>query len=560
MRASSNPRWTVAPAALLWLVATACTGKLVENPRSPSGGSGPSGPASGDDPVGFPAPADLGPPTVRRLSNAEYENTVADLLAPNVQVTAGFLPDDRTLGYKNIAQALTVTPVLAEQYARAARTLASTVSPEALAPCASGTDQARCATAFIRDFGRRAYRRPLGSDEIEAFQRLFEAERMRSGYPAGVRVVVETMLQSPHFLYKTELGRSPDPRRELTPHEVATHLSYLVTGSMPDPELAAAADAGALSTAAQREAQVKRLLATERATRWIGSFITHWLGFADVRSVQKDPHQFPDYETRLQPAIVEASERFVDAILRDHGGSLRTLFLADWSYVDGRLAELYGLARAPEGWQQALLPPDQRLGILTHPAFLAAHAKANDSFPIGRGKILRTRVLCQEMPPPPPDAVGAGVEPNPEMTTRERFARHAESGSVCASCHRLIDPLGFGFENYDAVGAYRVVENGKPIDSSGAIVSVDPEIDGPFVGAVDFVKRVEPSRVLRDCAAREAFRWGMGREEATSPPASTRDAAILEMMALRLATRDADLRELLVGLVRTRAYAFRAEP
>jgi hypothetical protein len=264
----------------------------------------------------------------------------------------------------------------------------------------------------------------------------------------------------------------------------------------------------------------------------------------------------------LSAAVAEESRRFIASVLTDHAGSLLGLFTANWTIANDKLATHYGLTPAGTAWQQVALPTSERLGILTQPAFLVATSKQQESFPIRRGKVLRSRILCAEVPPPPP---GLGIEPvdlSDDITTRERFLEHQKQGSVCAGCHRLIDPLGFGFENYEPTGAYRTTENGQPIDPSGDIVEVSPEIDGPFANAMAFAERVAPSKVLQDCAAREALRWAMGRETQVEPPEDPRvlrDWALIQGAAARLGASSSDLRELLVALVLREEYAFRAD-
>jgi len=535
-----------------------------------TGSAGTISPASGGSGVvvSLPPAGALGPIAIRRLNTVEYENTVQKLLTVGAGTAATFLPDDQSSGFQNMASALRVPQAVAEQYQRAAKSLAAGVATNArtVAPCADPAGEAACAETYIRTFGQQAYRRPLSNDEVATYAKLFADERARTTYADGIGIIVETMLQSPYFLYKTEFGTGTGLDRKLTPYELAAQISYLVTGNMPDDQLFAAAADDSLSTAAGREAQIRRLLPTATATPWLRGFVLEWLGITKSVVATKDAALFPTYDTGLHASIVEESRRFVDAIFNEGNGSVVSLFNADWSYADGTLASHYGVT-GPTGaaWQKVTFS-GERLGILTQAAFLTAHSKTNDSFPITRGKVLRTRVMCTAMPPPPPDIKIDPVPASATLTTRERFAAHS-ANPVCAACHTLIDPLGFGFENYDAVGTYRAMENGKTIDSSGEVRGIDPEVDGPFANGVEFARRIATSKVLKNCVSREAFRWGIGRVsldpviDTSSPdyPKYLRDKSIIDAMEAKMEGSNADMRELLTGLVGTDSYSFRSD-
>ncbi len=512
--------------------------------------------------VTLPAAGALGPLALRRLNTVEYENTVQDVLKVAAGTTSTFREDDPGLGYKNMAVALTVTPLLAEKYAATAKKLATALDLNQFAPCANAAAEAACAEAFISTFGRGVFRRPVTTEEITGYSAIFADKRTRSDYAGGVRLVAETMLQSPHFLYKTEIGDGTGVDRALTQYELASQISYLATGAPPDAELATAADGGKLGSTTEREAQLRRLLGSDRSKSWLTSFVTQWLGIADAGYFAKDRVVFPSYTPTLSVAVAEESQRFVESILTQSNASLEALFTANWTISNGELGAHYAVQQAPADWQQVTLPAEQRLGILTQSAFLVANSKAADSFPIRRGKTIRTRILCGDVPPPPADLKVVPVELDPTLTTRERFQAHEKSGSVCAACHSLMDPLGFAFENYDATGAYRTIENKKPVDASGAINAISPEIDGPFANALELSRRIAPSKVLKDCVARESMRWAIGRETMAEPatdPKVLRDQAIIGALSARLATTNSDIRELFLALVQRDEFAFRSD-
>ncbi len=514
-------------------------------------------------PSDTPTNGALGPIALRRLTTVEYENTVQDVLKVAPGSTAHFRPDDTSLGYNNIAAALSVTPLLAERYAVTAHSLADSLDLNVFAPCAASMAEPACVDAFIQSFGRGIFRRPITNEELLGYGTIYQDERARSNYAGGIRLVAEAMLQSPHFLYKTELGEGSGVERKLTAYELATQLSYLTVGSVPDTELTAAAEAGKLEAPSEREAQLRRLLNTPRGQRWLTTFVEQWVGISDAGYLAKDTGAFPKYTGTLSQAVVEESSRFIGAVLSDAGASVETLLTANFSFANTELGEHYGLAQPPTDWQRVMLPEGQRLGILTQSAFLVATSKLRDSFPIRRGKILRSRMLCGDVPPPPADLMVKPAVINDDTTTRLSIEAHSQMGTVCAGCHTLMDPLGFGLENYDATGAYRTQEFGKPINASGSINSVSPEIDGPFANGIEFAKRVAPSQVLQRCVARESLRWSIGRETLAAPLTDAnvlRDQVLISALAERLAAHQSDLRELLVGLVLRDEYAFRSNP
>ncbi len=506
-------------------------------------------------------PSTLGPVALRRLNNVEYENTMIDVLGAKLGVTAMFVPDDPALGYTNQASALQLTPLIAEQYYAAAIRLSDGVDPGALAPCAVNANRGGCSDMFITSLGRRLYRRPITDPERIAYRALFDQKVARTDWPGAVRLVVKTMLQSPYFLYKTEIGSGAGVERTLTNHEIATQISYLVTGHPPDATLSAAADAGTLSQASARLAHVDRLLKTPASVPWLTAFVSQWLGVQGVADVSKDAKLFPAYTAATRTAVQEQANRFISSILTDNAGSIETLFNARWTFANKDLGAYFGASLPSTNWQKVQVPPTQRMGILTQPAFLVATSKGDDSNAIRRGKTLLMRILCGEVPPPPNDVtVDPVVVHNPNVTARERLAQHEKAGSVCAGCHRLMDPLGLSFENYDAVGAWRTMDAGKRIDPSGMIIGVAPEVDGAIAGALDLVNRIAPSDTLKRCAAREVTRWALGRATATAATdtGAARDQQILDLVFAKLKATG-DVRSALTALVERDEFLTRSD-
>jgi hypothetical protein len=477
---------------------------------------------------------DPGPTLVRRLTNNEYDRTVRDLLGVPSSPAAGFPPEETTRGFRNQAAALQVAPLHVERYLESAEILgrAAAQRMDTLLPCEPGAerdDALACGDAFIRDFGPRAWRRPLSDSEIAGLNALFTLPyEVPDGFEgpafeAGFTLVVETMLQSPYFLYRIEIGEPAEAAmveasgveglHRLTGYEVASRLSYLLWQSMPDDVLFEAAADGTLDTPEGVLAEAKRMLEDPRAGDGLMEFFRQWLEFDRITSVEKDPRLFPNFDRSLLVSMRDELEW----LLADHvfveGRDFRDVFSTRRARVDAALARIYGVdlfAPDEDGYAEVKLDPRQRAGILTRAALLAVKARPHESDPIHRGLFVRQRMLCDVLPPPPPGLAIVPPDPDPDLTTRERFAAHSDVDG-CRSCHALIDPPGFAFEHYDAIGAWRETENGRPIDASGELVSA---MDlGRFTDAVDLSEQMRQSDQVQRCITMQFFRFAMGRAE-----------------------------------------------
>lgn len=560
---------TVAP---LLLLAVGCTGRVLgtsadDGSQRPSGsgatggsvrpgdGPGSGGPGSGSvGPAGpgstVPTAAVLGPPLLRRLTADEYRSTVQDLLGLPSPPDDPLLPDTRSNGYGNFASVLTVSATLAGQVVALADRVANSVDLAGVTGC-SGDDSA-CVTKFIKGFGRRAFRQPLSDAEVTAYTSVYQAGKDEDGPAGGFRAVLSAFLTAPKLLYRFELGATlaDGNRRALSQYDVATELSYLFTGSLPDAELQQAADSGALATTAQVEEQARRLLKTPRARIMLRRFVTQWFGLGNIEVLRKDTTIFPMWNDSLRASLIAEAEHFIDDILWDRDGRVDSLLTAPVGYVDSALASLYDLpAPKSAGFTRVELDPARRSGLATLPAVLATHAKPTESFPIARGKFIRKLVLCQTLAPPPAGENIVVPPPDPAKTGRERFAAHS-ANPRCAACHKLIDPIGFGYENYDGLGRYRKDDSGKPIDASGQLDGTD--VDGAFTGAVQLAQRLAKSELVGTCAARQAVRWAFGRMDLDE------EQPALDSLARKLGGHGLDIRELAISLATSDSFFARS--
>ncbi|WP_437930814.1 DUF1592 domain-containing protein [Sorangium sp. So ce291] len=500
---------------------------------------------------------------LRRMTRFEYNNTIRDLLGDDSAPADAFVIEEEALGFNNQAAALGVTQLLAEQLMKASEAIAARAAQDlerlldGCDPAAQGPEA--CAAELIERLGKRAFRRPLTATELERLERLFAWGNDEHGFSTGVELAIQAMLQSPHFLYRVELG-TPDPAGEgvvpLSDHEIASRLSYLLWSSMPDDALFAAADAGELRTAEQIAAQARRLLEDPRARAAVANFHAQWLELTKIDTLAKDAAVYPQYHDGL-PALFRAeTEAFLDhVVFEDEAGDVATLLTAPYSLMNAELRAFYGLeapadgAASPGELEVVPLDPSRRAGFLTHASLLSVLAKPDQPSPVHRGKFVRERLLCQALPPPPPDVDIQPPAVRPGIPTRRQFERHAQDPG-CAGCHRLMDPIGFGFEHYDGIGLYREVDQEVPVDASGEIVG-SRGTDGRFDGAVELARRLAESDEVRQCVATQWFRFGYGRAE------QAEDECSMSQIQQAFAESGYNIKALLVALTQTDAFRYR---
>jgi hypothetical protein len=517
------------------LALCACDGSIMSpgQPLMPPP-QGPQGPQVGAAPL-------------RRLTRFEYDNTVRDLLGDTTQPALAFPDEELVFGFANNSAQQSLSSLLIEGYEGAAVTLATNVTtdlPTLLGCSPSPGTEDDCVRSFLPRFGRRAYRRPLESDELDRLFAFYSASKAAYDFPTAVRMVVQAMLQSPHFLYRIELESPDGVPAKVSQFELATRLSYLLWGSAPDDALLDAAAAGNLDTAAQAE----RLLNDPRAHGLVGELFAEWLQLDKVGRVEKDATLFPAFTPDVRTLLRRETDVFTDDLVFS-GGGVQQLLTAPYSFVNGALASYYGIS-GPTGadFQKVMLPEGRRQGLLTQASFLAAAAHANQTAPVQRGLFVRDRLLCAPPPPPPATVKAIPPVPDPTLTTRQRFSQH-ETDPSCAGCHSLMDPIGFGFEHYDAVGIWRDTENGNAVDATGKLTATD--VDGTFDGALDLSSRLARSRRVSDCTVTQWFRFAYGRQETAD------DGATLDALKAGFAAKQS-FRELLLSLTQSDAFLYRA--
>lgn len=512
---------------------------------------------------GSPEP---GPAPIRRLTRVEYNNTIYQLFGDNSQPANAFPPDEEAGGFDNQAAVLVVSPLLAENYLSAAEELAATHTPslmQQLPKCQGDSiDEAACASdadAFVRSFGKQVFRRPLTEEEVQTYVDLFTQGTALAQVPyspkMGVQLVVQALLQSSNFIYRVEFGMA-DPSAgdivALTHYEIASRLSYLLWNSMPDALLFEAAEAKRLHDPAEIEAQARRMLDTPRARQAVKNFHRQWLHLDEIEPMilanGKDPEIYPDYYDGLPSLWRAETEAFIDHAVFEEDANLEFLLTAPYTMMNEELADFYGID-GPTGveFTRVELDPSKYAGFLTQPGLMALFAKPDRSSPIHRGKFVRETILCQ-IPPPPPDNIPEPPSVDESQTTREQFAQHSED-PVCAGCHSLMDPIGFGFEHFDGLGRYRATEWGLEIDATGELRGTD--VDGTFNGAVELAHLLASSEQVKACVVSQWFRFGYGRFETEA------DDCSVDELRTAFAASNYDIKELIVALTLTDAFRYR---
>ncbi len=525
----------------------ACVGELGDAP----GGSGdPPLP-----PLACGVAVQPGPAPIRRMTRFEYDNTVRDLLGDTTHPAADFGAEEEALGFNNNAANLVTSSALVEKYMVAAEGIAerATEAMSSVVPCdPAAIGEEACAQQFIASFGKRAFRRPLAQDEADLLLGVFQQGRADA--------------DSPHRDRDGDRGRAaiaglPLPRRvrrrarpgeatvRLDGWETASRLSYFLWGSMPDADLFAAAESGKLATKEDIAAQARRMLDEPRARDATGDFHQQWLHYDRIASVGKDAKLFPSWSPAVGQLMRAETSAFIDHVVFEDGGDLHALLTAPYSFMNKDLAAFYGVpGPAGDAFERVDLDPTQRAGILTTGTLLTINAHSNQTSPVHRGKLVRERFFCAQMPPPPKDVNITVPEPTVGSTARERFAEHSQN-QACKGCHELMDGIGFGFENYDAVGRYRTEEDGQAIDASGSIAASD--VDGSFDGAVEMSKQLAGSHQVERCYTTQWFRYAYGRGE------SAEDACTLAALGDQFAETGGDIKELIVALTQTDAFLYR---
>jgi hypothetical protein len=433
--------------------------------------------------IKFLSAKDPGPFVIRRLTRVEYGNTLHDLYGVDPAI-ADELPDEVIgEGYLN-----TLSPLQSEQFLAIANEaldrilgrkdgLPTKMQKQLFGkPPAPGADERTVARKVARSLARNAYRRPPSESELDVLLRVFDLARENQlGYPDSLRLMLKAILVSPQFLFITPStdAESASSIVPLDDYQLASRLSYFLWATMPDAELSALADRGKLHEPSVLKAQVKRLLENSRSRALFEGFGAQWLGLRSLESKTFDTAKFPQMTREMRSAMYEEARLFFESIIRENR-SLVSFVDADYTFLNGTVAPLYGLEKkvAESRWRKVKLTDANRGGILGMPGVLAVTSFPNRTSPVKRGVWVLEQVLGEHVPPPPPNVPALEKQEQKtveNLTLRQRTELH-RNDAVCANCHKLLDPIGFGLENFDAIGRWRDQDDsGGPIDAAGEL-------------------------------------------------------------------------------------------
>lgn len=500
---------------------------------------------------------------LRRMTRFEYNNTVRDLLGDDTSPANAFPSEEIGNGFGNDADAQAVSSLLAEQYATVAEGIATraTETPAALAAlhaCTSDIDDAtatatetECVRTWLSGFLPRAYRRPVTTDEVDELIELHQTVRGGAPFASGVAAVIEAVLQSPEFLYRVEWGiTDADGNRRPSGHEMASRLSYFFWGTMPDDTLLAAADSGELETDAGVRSQAERLLDDDRSRQVVRFFFDNLLPIASLSQLERDAALYPTYSAQIGAHMREETQQFLlhEIFDAEGSGTWEGALTAPYTFVNEALAAYYGISGVTgETFQKVDLDTSKRLGLLTQAGMVAGTIHSNTTNPVVRGSFIVQKIMCNRIPLPTGDLLKQVKPPDPYSgaTARERFSKHSED-PVCASCHKLMDPVGLALENFDPVGLWRDQENDVEIDASGSLPGIEASFDGP----VELARVIAAAPATHECFAVNWSNFALGRT-LDAGDVCTKDRVIDDFVA-----SGSNVRELLLSITQSDAFLY----
>ncbi len=492
---------------------------------------------------------------LRLLTQSEYRRSIESLFGANTDVDSLDLPADRVDRFATVGGLLTVVGVAhATDYQVASEAVVAALFNDAerwnaFVGCEPQADLSdACVETFVRTFGRRAFRRDLDDAEAArwvALARSAAALTDNSGASAttGLAAATAGMLQSPKFLYRVEHAW-PDAelrRIRFDGASMATRLAYLTTGSTPDDALLDAASAGELNSEEGVGAAVERLMSLAQAKDFPAEFFEE---LTELDTVLELDRPAEDLSEVLRQSMIEETERWLREVVLAPQADVRSFFDGSTTFVDGPLAEFYGVPAPSDGFQEVELDPSTgRAGILGKAGFLLAHSSATSSNPARRGNFILTSLMCRAVAPRPDNLTVTIPQPtDTPMTTRQLFEGQHRDDPSCAACHVVIDPPGFALEHFDAIGRYRETENGLPIDSSG-------ELDGEaFEDAIGLAEVLRNRAEVSACLVENFYRYANGASDAQA------DADLLAELTTELSSRGYVWRELIKAFAASEAF------
>lgn len=492
---------------------------------------------------------------LRRLTETQFQSSLAAVFGPEIPVPVSPEPDVQLGRFLSVgATQATFSPRGVEAIEKvsfdlAKKAMATESVRDRLVPCApAATRDDACAAAALTKLGEQLWRRPVTAEETAKFVELSGAAATTLGdFYAGLEYGIAGVIQSPNFLFRAELGESDGsgaPTGRLNDFELATRLAYFFWNTSPDDTLLAAAEQGLLSTDDGLRAQAERLFADPQVHNGVRNFFNEYFRLYELDKLDKDPTIFEHARPELGPIAREETLSTIEALLLEEEGDYRELFTGRRTFLNRDLASVYRVpAPAREGFAEYVYPPDSpRAGFLGQLSFLGLNSHAVASSATLRGLFIRERLLCKRINPPPVNVSTALPEVNADaQTLRDRLSTHATEPS-CAGCHDLTDPIGLSLENFDAMGQFRITDNGGEIDPAG-------DLDGaPFADARGMAEQVVSHAEFGSCFVSNLYRYATGHEE------NFTELPILERLTGELEASGYRLKPAMIGIVMSEGF------
>jgi hypothetical protein len=457
------------------------------------------------------------PTRIWRLNDKQYVNAATSLL-PSVVVPPVSTPGRDPNEFVSWEEQFPIQSAFTAQLSDAAYKMAElaarnlTTAGNAIVTCRAGQAERDCAQSFVDSFASRAFRRPLEADERTRLMGVYDAGAQNgTGFGSGIELVIAAVLQAPSFLYRTELGKSgaAGAAVALTPFELASSVSFLLSSSLPDAELWSTALDGTISDPTVLARQVDRLLALPKVQENLTGVVLSWVGTPNVLTIEKTPQDLGSqaFDDAVRQSMFAETRQFVHDVLWN-AGTIPDLFQSRRAFVDKTMAGFYGVTAPAMGVASVELPAN-RSGLLTR-AGLVASMRYGHNPEVFRGLLLRMSVLCGDIPPPPAsvDIDGFNAQYG-GLSTRARIQARA-SQAACGGCHGVMDTLGIAYDNFGGAGQFVTQVNGVPPDPAGQLTGTD--VDGPFADVLDLSRRLATSRQAKECMARQLVTYAMGRQ------------------------------------------------
>ncbi len=530
-----------------------CTGAIASKGREAPAASGGDGGHGGEDGMASggegASEVRVGPAQWRRLSGDQYINIIKDVLGVEVSRSV-FLAD--TMTGRFATNILPAQDIEVDRYASAAETVADKVDAKALAACA-GANRA-CAEKILNEIAPRLYRKKLQAEESKALLALFDLGNV-DGFKTGASLMFRSMLQSPSFLYLVEVGERDDVTglQKLGSYEIAARLALVLWKSAPDASLLAAAEAGELSTTDQVEQAAERMMNDPRFGLAVADF---HLQLFHVNKLTREgaigKASLGGFSPEIRQAMVDETTAFINHAIDSKEATIATMLTAKHSFPPQALLAFNGIPRSSVKANGRVDYSDdgKRAGLLTMSGFMTAEPPTpTDYGAVQRGKMIRENLLCQHIPQPPP-GLNFTAPPDAATTPQRVLLQQHQDDPTCKNCHKLMDNIGFAFENYDAFGRYRAAYPlGETVDPSG-LIEGNTDVDGDFTGPGQLGAMLARSKDVRNCVAGHWFRYAVGRE-----PTEEDDGSV-ETLAQSLAQGAGDIPSALLAFVQSSAFRF----